>query len=338
MINGSSKLRQTPRKSGGFTLIELLVVVAVIALLIGILLPALGAARRSAQQIEGANIQRQLVIGMTAYAASNNQEVPGVNTSAEDFSGETNTDFLSRSADLPVSQWDWISPALDGDSSPQTWADRVYYLFENFQDPTMTEVVQSSQVTSPDPDLTTLIDQQGGMPTSSYLMPSSWQVVGADLQTGENPPFGQVQDDRSIFEIAGTYRPRLDRFGGGARKVAIADGVPGAGDPSGNSFALNFELFNQNTLQLQNGFVTLPPSLGLSGPGYAYNEGSDFNVLSFRHSGKMNATRWDGSGILYTYEQALNPTLWYPPNTIYQGGGDPAITAEYEFDPGDTVN
>ncbi|GAB4554284.1 MAG: hypothetical protein Tsb0013_16850 [Phycisphaerales bacterium] len=57
-----------PHNTSGFTLVELLVVIAIIALLIGVILPTVGAARRTAVRMQGINNLRQLAIGWHIYA------------------------------------------------------------------------------------------------------------------------------------------------------------------------------------------------------------------------------------------------------------------------------
>ncbi len=65
-----------PRRRQAFTLIELLVVIAIIALLIAILLPALGAARETSKTIKCASQLRQQGIGLSTYVIDNDGYYP----------------------------------------------------------------------------------------------------------------------------------------------------------------------------------------------------------------------------------------------------------------------
>ncbi|QDU70626.1 prepilin-type N-terminal cleavage/methylation domain-containing protein [Mucisphaera calidilacus] len=106
-----------PYRPKGFTLIELLVVISIIALLIGILLPALGAARETARAIQCSSGERQMGVAFYVYA--------------EDYDQYWPSGYIEPGTGFPgivgYYQWDinGIAPyALGGQSFPPTMTDR----------------------------------------------------------------------------------------------------------------------------------------------------------------------------------------------------------------------
>ena len=65
------RYRQSVVKRTGFTLVELLVVISIIALLLSILMPAMGKARKKAQSVVCMSNQRQIGLGMQLYLQDN---------------------------------------------------------------------------------------------------------------------------------------------------------------------------------------------------------------------------------------------------------------------------
>src|SRR6266487_95260 len=100
----SQQSREMNPKSGiGFTLIELLVVIAIIAILAGMLLPALGKAKQKAQGIQCMSNHRQLLLAWSMYADDSDGRLP--------YSGA-----------LSGSPYVWVDGQLDfSTGNPSNW-------------------------------------------------------------------------------------------------------------------------------------------------------------------------------------------------------------------------
>lgn len=97
----------------GFTLIELLVVISIIALLIAILLPALGAARCTARRMQNSTQLRGIHQGLVTFANSNKNNFPGLNSSGFVLDGDVSTTGANNQNGDWVQARFWI--LLNGD-------------------------------------------------------------------------------------------------------------------------------------------------------------------------------------------------------------------------------
>ena len=103
------------RKRRAFTLVELLVVIGIIALLVGILLPALNRAREQSRSVACKSNMRQIFFALVSYSNENRMWLPIPSNIGETFDDRKNCAFFMMSTPTLMDYahgvlWPYIAP------------------------------------------------------------------------------------------------------------------------------------------------------------------------------------------------------------------------------------
>jgi len=288
-----------PRR--GFTLIELLVVISIIALLIGILLPALGAARRAAQTAVCLGNERSFGQAVMTYVVEASGFLPGPNTSGA-YLWQNNA-YQGNRSNEPVQGWDWISPTL-GEGigfSPDP--------IERYRDIFQTEFKCPANDLTYDYQYTGInIGNAKSLPVSSYTSPMGFQ--GGDNYPGYSHGF-PISSALDIPEGTGN---KLDAMGPPSIKMWAMDGSRYVNDQGLVSYDSQVRGNSQG-----GNFMSRSPALATLLSGGSPFRADRYGVLlesslrtGFRHNAKMNGVFLDGHADSFDSDASRAPEYYFP--------------------------
>lgn len=282
----------------GFTLIELLVVVAIIALLVAMLTPALGKARALAKQTVCGGHFQQLGIAMCAYTLEYRQWIPGSpnTTGWRSFAMDDDTPGVPdhyaaryeepRQECRPVTHvYDWATPLA------QLMARRSMTLKER-QPETRLGIFECPAVPMEEAysEFTSSYQQVPSYLTCVYFLCS---IPGG----GNFRSFGYAPK----YDYLPNYKPRVDLLGPPSKKVYLADGTrvseTGRFEHATNGYADYGAWRDRGDTVLQ-----------------AYR--SDHLIgKTYRHPGGMSALFFDGHVEVLSEQESRKPVYWFPSGT-----------------------
>jgi prepilin-type N-terminal cleavage/methylation domain-containing protein/prepilin-type processing-associated H-X9-DG protein len=162
--------RRPPSRRLGFTLVELLVVIGIIALLIGILLPALGRAQEQGRSMKCVNNLRQLVTAAIMYCNQSKDLPP------------------DGAEGPPQNPYDWVYWQPPGATAPYddiTQSMLAPFLSKN-------EAVLREMLTCPSDPVAEHVSNYGGRPPYPISYSMNCLISGDSRAYGLSPPFRRM--------------------------------------------------------------------------------------------------------------------------------------------------
>ena len=325
--------RRSRLSCSGFTLVELLVVIGIIALLISILLPTLGQARRQAWSIQCLSNLRTIAQGMIMYTNENKGYIPGSGaTSGRGIWNAAYTQVIMSGAipgDAPIAFDDYFQPLakylnvkLTTSGDPNE-INRFKEYRNDYGNTSIFLCPAYNGVTA------TAFDENAGIGQSL-----SYNTAFGFLLTTGSPTAGvtgatRISTGTTWPVLPGSYVPKITKVTNSGYKVFMADGAKFSNATTPPDYSLVLIPIATTTKGNVGNYSDFGPwTLSTSSYDRSFangaTSGTDKRLLEYRHgkvtqnqkSGyRLNAVFYDGHAETIEETESTNPRYWLPSGT-----------------------